>query len=53
MLEQKGITAINKLKEATDKNGVLVIRAHGITPEFQKEVEARGMEVVDSTCPLV
>ena len=53
MLEQKGITAINELKEATDKNGVLVIRAHGITPEFQKEVEARGMEVVDSTCPLV
>ena len=53
MLEQKGISAINELKEAKDKNGVLVIRAHGITPEFQKEVEAQGMEVVDSTCPLV
>lgn len=53
MLEQKGIRAINELKEAQNKKGVLVIRAHGITPEFQKEVHALGMEVVDSTCPLV
>lgn len=53
MLGEKGISSIDKLEEAKDKNGVLVIRAHGITPEFQKEVESQGMEVVDSTCPLV
>ena len=53
MLEQKGISAIDELKQAENKKGVLVIRAHGITPQFQKEVEAQGMEVVDSTCPLV
>lgn len=52
-LEAKGITAIETLDQAKDKNGVLVIRAHGITPEFQKEVEAQGMQVIDSTCPLV
>ncbi len=52
-LEAKGITSIEKLEEATDKNGVLVIRAHGITPQFQKEVESMGMQVVDATCPLV
>ena len=34
-------------------NGVLVIRAHGITPEFQKQVFDMGLEVVDCTCPLV
>lgn len=52
-LEAKGITAIENLDQAKDKNGVLVIRAHGITPDFQKEVEAQGMKVIDSTCPLV
>jgi len=53
MLETKNITSIEALTEAKDKKGVLVIRAHGITPQFQKEVEAQGMQVVDSTCPLV
>ncbi|MBQ2313047.1 MAG: 4-hydroxy-3-methylbut-2-enyl diphosphate reductase, partial [Elusimicrobiaceae bacterium] len=53
MLEKKDIFTINNLNEATDKNGVLVIRAHGITPEFQKQVFDMGLEVVDCTCPLV
>ncbi len=52
-LEAKGIRAIEDLSEATDKNGVLVIRAHGITPAFQKEIMSLGMKVVDATCPLV
>ena len=34
MLAEKGITSIDELSQAKDKNGVLVIRAHGITPEF-------------------
>lgn len=53
MLCAKQITAISSPEEATDKAGVLVIRAHGITPQFQHEVEKCGMEVVDATCPLV
>lgn len=52
-LEKKGIKAIENLAEATNKNGVLVIRAHGITPAFQKEIMSLGMKVVDATCPLV
>lgn len=52
-LEAKGITSIDTLDQAKNKNGVLVIRAHGITPEFQREVQSQGMEVIDSTCPLV
>ena len=53
MLEEKDIFTINNLSEATNKAGVLVIRAHGITPEYQKQVLATGLEVVDCTCPLV
>lgn len=52
-LEAKGIKEIKSLEEAKDKNGVLVIRAHGITPAFQKEIMDYGMKVVDATCPLV
>ena len=53
MLAEKQITSIDRPQDAADKSGVLVIRAHGITPQFQQEVESCGMEVVDATCPLV
>ncbi len=53
MLEERGIFAIENLSQAKDKNGVLVIRAHGITPDFQKKIEAAGMQMLDCTCPLV
>jgi 4-hydroxy-3-methylbut-2-enyl diphosphate reductase len=30
-----------------------VIRAHGVTPEVQKELQSRAAKVVDATCPFV
>ena len=53
MLAAKQISPIDTPAQAADKSGVLVIRAHGITPQFQAEIHASGMEVVDATCPLV
>ena len=53
MLAAKQITSVDKPEQAADKKGVLVIRAHGITPAFRTEVMQSGMEVVDATCPLV
>lgn len=53
MLAAKQITAVSHPNEALDKSGVLVIRAHGITPAFRAEVMQSGMQVVDATCPLV
>lgn len=53
MLAAKHITAVERPEQAADKSGVLVIRAHGITPAFRAEVMKSGMEVVDATCPLV
>lgn len=52
-LEEKNIRAIESLAEITDRSGVIVLRAHGVTPEFEAEVRALGMDVVDATCPLV
>lgn len=53
MLAAKQITSVDTPDQATNKSGVLVIRAHGITPAFRAEVMQSGMEVVDATCPLV
>jgi len=53
MLEMRKIQAINTPEEAVDKRGVLVIRAHGITPALQRQIEACEIAVVDATCPLV
>ncbi|MBT3393463.1 MAG: 4-hydroxy-3-methylbut-2-enyl diphosphate reductase [Elusimicrobiaceae bacterium] len=52
-LEKKGIHTINNLKEVKGKDAVLIIRAHGVTPQFFKQIEDTDNEVVDATCPLV
>src|SRR5580765_2610188 len=30
-----------------------IIRAHGVTPEVQRELEEKATKVVDATCPFV
>jgi 4-hydroxy-3-methylbut-2-enyl diphosphate reductase len=52
-LEAEGIHAVESLAELKGGKGVLVIRAHGITPELEAEVRRQGLTVVDGTCPLV
>ncbi|HKQ53742.1 MAG TPA: 4-hydroxy-3-methylbut-2-enyl diphosphate reductase [Pyrinomonadaceae bacterium] len=51
-LEAKGVTTINKPSEA-DASAVAVIRAHGVTPGVQRELEERAARVIDATCPFV
>ena len=52
-LAAKNITSIDSLSEVKNKNATLVIRAHGITPQFRSELEKSGIELCDATCPLV
>lgn len=52
-LEGKGVHSVESLAEVSGGSGVIVIRAHGITPGLEAEVRGLGQEVVDSTCPLV
>ena len=52
-LEAKGIHAVESLSEVKGTSGVIVIRAHGVTPGLEAEVRELGLEVLDSTCPLV
>ncbi|HEX8143358.1 MAG TPA: 4-hydroxy-3-methylbut-2-enyl diphosphate reductase [Pyrinomonadaceae bacterium] len=51
-LEAKGVATINSPAEA-DSHTVAVIRAHGVTPEVQRELEERAERVIDATCPFV
>ncbi|MBA3805227.1 MAG: 4-hydroxy-3-methylbut-2-enyl diphosphate reductase [Acidobacteria bacterium] len=51
-LEAKGVATINSPAEA-DRETVAVIRAHGVTPQVQHELEGRAAHVIDATCPFV
>jgi 4-hydroxy-3-methylbut-2-enyl diphosphate reductase len=51
-LEAKGVTTINSPAEA-DVAATAVIRAHGVTPQVQRELEAKAAHVIDATCPFV
>lgn len=51
-LEAQGVQTIDTPAEA-DPNVTAVIRAHGVTPQVQRELEQRAAKVVDATCPFV
>jgi 4-hydroxy-3-methylbut-2-enyl diphosphate reductase len=51
-LEAEGVSTINAPEEI-ERGATAVIRAHGVTPEVQRELEARAERVVDATCPFV
>src|ERR671932_218162 len=51
-LEAEGVETIESPAEA-GHNETAVIRAHGVTPEVQRELERRAARVIDATCPFV
>ena len=51
-LRDRGIVAVEDF-EMVGAGGTLIVRAHGTTPERIAEAEARGIAVVDGTCPFV
>ncbi len=51
-LGAQGVSTIDSPLEA-DSNTVAVIRAHGVTPLVQHELEGRAAKVIDATCPFV
>jgi len=50
-LAEVGVTPVDEPGKAT--GGVVAISAHGVAPAVLKEVEARGVRVIDTTCPIV
>ena len=51
-LECEGVSTIqDPIQVRSDE--IAVIRAHGVTPQVQAELEKRAAQVVDATCPFV
>ncbi len=50
-LEKEGVRAVKNLSEI--EKGVIIIRSHGVSPEVIAQAEARGLKVIDATCPFV
>ena len=50
-LERRGIRAVDDAAQVSE--GSIIIRSHGVTPQVRREVDARGLPVIDATCPHV
>lgn len=51
-LAHEGVTAISEPVQIR-RGETAVIRAHGVTPGVQQELEEKASKVVDATCPFV
>jgi 4-hydroxy-3-methylbut-2-enyl diphosphate reductase len=51
-LEAEGVAVIGEPVEIR-RGETAVIRAHGVTPEVERELRQSGAKVVDATCPFV
>ncbi len=50
-LAEKGVEVVSALSAAGDRP--VAITAHGVGPQVMEEVTERGLEVIDTTCPIV
>ena len=50
-LARRGIAAVDDLAEV--ERGTVIVRTHGVDPEVIAAARARGLEVIDATCPFV
>ena len=50
--EDMGVGVISSPEEA-DPGATVIIRSHGVSRAVQQALEARGVEIIDATCPFV
>ncbi len=51
-LEKRGAIFVDEVDEVPE-GAILVFSAHGVSPAVVKAAEARGLNTIDATCPLV
>ena len=51
-LRDKGATFVEEPEDAPE-GAMLIYSAHGVSPSVRQRAEAKGLETVDATCPLV
>jgi 4-hydroxy-3-methylbut-2-enyl diphosphate reductase len=50
-LSETGVKVVNELDRVQDS--VIAIASHGAPPELLSQIQARKLEVIDTTCPIV
>ena len=50
-LKKEGVRFVDDVEDVDE--GVLVISAHGVSDDVISKAEAKGLEIIDTTCPLV
>ena len=50
-LEAAGVHQVESLDDVPE--GTVILSAHGVDPSVEAEARARGLEVIDATCPFV
>ena len=51
-LSRSGVREISSVEEA-EQGSVVIIRSHGVSRDIYEQLKAKGVEVVDATCPFV
>jgi 4-hydroxy-3-methylbut-2-en-1-yl diphosphate reductase len=52
-LRERGAIFIDELDDSIPENAITVFSAHGVSPAVHADAEARGLQTIDATCPLV
>ena len=53
-LKSKGVEVVDTVEELKSlKEGIVIIRSHGVSKDIYKIMEENGIECVDATCPFV
>ena len=50
-LEEKGVNSVSELDQITTQT--VIIRSHGVGQDILEELEKKGVEIIDATCPYV
>ncbi|MEG0249713.1 MAG: 4-hydroxy-3-methylbut-2-enyl diphosphate reductase [Peptostreptococcus sp.] len=52
--EERGLITVDEIEEIEIKENIeMIIRSHGVAKKVYDEAQARGIEIVDTTCPFV
>jgi len=50
-MEQLGVATVDAIEQV--ERGTIVFSAHGVPPSFHERARARGLRILDTTCPFV
>jgi len=50
-LEELGLNVVSDINEI--KEGIFIVRSHGLPDNYIRELKKRGLKIIDATCPFV